>query len=55
MLLDFDDIVTHYNIKSKGIIHIGAHYGKELYRYLNNGINNVLMFEPQKKVFDHLV
>lgn len=54
MLLDFNFIVKKYDIKSKGVIHIGAHYGHELYRYLNNGIKNILMFEPQRKVFDHL-
>ena len=54
MLLDFDHIVTHYNIKSKGIIHIGAHYGFELYQYLKHQIKKILMFEPQEKAFKQL-
>ena len=54
MLLNFDHIIKNYNIKSKGVIHIGAHHGNELYPYLKHRIKNVLMFEPQEKAFKHL-
>ena len=54
MLLNFDHIIKNYNIKSKGVIHIGAHYGNELYLYLKHEIKNVLMFEPQEKAFKQL-
>ena len=29
-----------------GIIHIGGHYGEELQDYIDNGIQNVIVFEP---------
>ena len=30
----------------KGIIHIGGHYGEELQDYIDNGVQNVIVFEP---------
>ena len=30
----------------KGIIHIGGHYGEELQDYIDNGIQNIMVFEP---------
>ena len=38
----------------KGIIHIGAHYGEEIEEYLNNGIQNIILFEPLSENFDIL-
>ena len=29
-----------------GIIHIGGHYGEELQDYIDNGIQNIMIFEP---------
>ena len=29
-----------------GIVHIGAHYGEEILEYVNNGIRNIVLFEP---------
>ena len=29
-----------------GIIHIGAHYGEEIPEYINNKINDIVLFEP---------
>ncbi len=46
MLLDFAEIKTKYNLNIKGIIHVGAHYGEELFDYINNGIKKILLFEP---------
>lgn len=54
MLLNFSQILKEYNIESRGIIHVGAHYGHELYLYLRHEIKNVLMFEPQEKAFKQL-
>lgn len=44
----------------KGIIHVGAHYGEEIEEYVNNGIQEIILFEPlgecfeilQRKIFD---
>ena len=54
MLLNFSQLLEEYNIESEGIIHVGAHYGHELYLYLRHEIKNVLMFEPQEKAFKQL-
>lgn len=34
-----------------GIIHVGAHYGEELYEYQINGIKDVVLFEPLSENF----
>jgi len=38
----------------KGIVHIGAHYGEEIQEYVNNGIQNITLFEPLSNNFDIL-
>jgi FkbM family methyltransferase len=46
MLISFDNLVQKYNIKSNGVIHVGAHYGEEIPDYIRNGITNIVLFEP---------
>tara|TARA_R100000008_G_C3542467_1_gene145582 strand:+ start:166 stop:822 length:657 start_codon:yes stop_codon:yes gene_type:complete len=46
MLLNFDDIIKKNNLDIEGVIHIGAHHGQELEKYVNMGIKNFLFFEP---------
>jgi FkbM family methyltransferase len=38
----------------KGIVHVGAHYGEEIQEYVNNGIQNITVFEPLSNNFDIL-
>ena len=38
----------------KGIIHIGAHYGEEIVDYIDEGIQNIVVFEPLNDNFDIL-
>lgn len=38
----------------KGIVHIGAHYGEEIQEYIDNGIQNITVFEPLSKNFEIL-
>lgn len=38
----------------KGIVHIGAHYGEEIQEYVDNGIQNIIVFEPLSDNFDVL-
>ncbi len=38
----------------KGIIHVGAHYGEEIGEYVNNGIQEIILFEPLSECFDIL-
>ena len=54
MIISFSNIVKKYNMNINGIIHIGAHYGEEVEDYINEGIQNVILFEPLSDNFDIL-
>tara|TARA_R110002012_G_C11517812_1_gene599130 strand:+ start:235 stop:861 length:627 start_codon:yes stop_codon:yes gene_type:complete len=52
MLLDFDNIVSKYNMTLTGVIHIGAHHGEEYNIYKKyDSIKNVVFFEPDPDSF----
>ena len=38
----------------KGVVHIGAHYGEEIQEYVDNGIQQITVFEPLSKNFEVL-
>lgn len=42
------------NKKINGVIHIGAHHGQEILDYANNGIQEVVWVEANKKMMKHL-
>jgi hypothetical protein len=44
--LDLEELVQKYQLKIKGLIHIGAHYGQEYEIYQKLGITNLIFFEP---------
>jgi FkbM family methyltransferase len=46
MLISLDKIVKDFNSEIRGVIHIGAHYGQECDSYLEQGIKNLMFFEP---------
>lgn len=46
MLLSFSKLYEKYDLKIKGVIHIGAHYGEEVEYYVNHKIKNLVFFEP---------
>jgi FkbM family methyltransferase len=48
-----DQIVAELPIR--GVIHIGAYIGEEFGVYKNHGIKNVLLFEPQRQIYDILL
>ena len=54
MILDFNNLIKKYDLKIKGIIHIGAHHGQEHSLYIQNNIKNIIYFEPLKTNFDVL-
>lgn len=54
MLLDFDYLYGKYNLKIKGVIHIGAHFGQENKIYQKYDIKNKIFFEPLPHVFKKL-
>ena len=64
MLISLNYLINKYNLKIKGVSHFGAHLGQEVNLYLDNKIQNIHLFEPQKfvykklyekyKVYDHI-
>ena len=54
MILDFDTIISKYNLKINGVLHIGAHHGQEYKLYKSHNIHNLIFFEPLKNNFDVL-
>jgi FkbM family methyltransferase len=53
MLLDFNRLKREHNVNIEGVIHVGGHIGDELEEY--RGIDNIIIFEPQKHCYDQLV
>ena len=54
MLLNLDNLKEKYDLKIKGVLHIGAHIGQEYNTYQRLGINNVMFFEPVPSTFQRL-
>lgn len=55
MLIDFRKLFPRYNIKPKGVLHLGANIGEEAAVYDQLGIKKVLWFEANPEIFDRLV
>lgn len=55
MLMNFDNLINKYDLKIRGVIHIGAHYGQEYGEYINHNIKNIMFFEPLKNSFKVLL
>ena len=53
MYLKFRDIIKHFNLDVKGVIHVGGHIGEEIPDYLEY-TNNIHIFEPIKECFDQI-
>jgi len=54
MLLNLDNLKEKYDLKIKGVLHIGAHVGQEYKTYQRLGINNIMFFEPIQSTFQRL-
>ena len=54
MLLSFTALKRKYKMDIKGIIHVGGHYGEEISEYVQNGIQDIIIFEPISENFDIL-
>jgi len=54
MMLSFEDLVKKYQIKIKGIIHVGAHEGGETFNYVKSGIKDVILVEANPFRFNNL-
>jgi len=51
MLIPFQRILHKYQIKPKGIIHVGGHFGEEYKDYIRCGIRDIIFIEPCKPAF----
>ena len=54
MLLDFIGLIKKYDIKIRGVIHIGSHHGQENNLYNLTNIKNRIFFEPLDSNFSVL-
>lgn len=54
MLLNLENLKEKYDLKIKGVLHIGAHVGQEYNTYQRLGIDNVMFFEPISSTFQRL-
>lgn len=52
--LNLEKLVQKYQVKIKGLIHVGAHYGQEYEIYQKLGIANLIFFEPLGQNFEIL-
>jgi FkbM family methyltransferase len=50
MLIDFRELFPKYNIKPRGVIHIGGNRGEEIPIYLELGIDRQLWFEGNPEI-----
>ena len=55
MLIPLNYLIEKYVLKINGISHFGAHLGQEISSYLDNGIKNIHLFEPQAEIYKSLV
>ena len=49
------NIIEDFDLKIKGVIHIGAHYGEEYRIYSECGIKNMIFFEPVQANYKILI
>lgn len=54
MLLNLNELKNKYDLKIKGVLHIGAHFGQEFETYKSLNITNVTFFEPISSTFNKL-
>jgi FkbM family methyltransferase len=47
--------IDKYNLKIRGIIHVGAHFAGEVEHYMAHNIKNIVFFEPLKDNFSKLL
>ncbi len=55
MILDINTIAKKYNIKSKGVLHIGAHLGQEAETYHLLGMNKMIFVEANPAIYAKLL
>ncbi len=51
MLKPLSELIKSYNLKIRGIVHIGGHRGQEYKVYRENNIQNLIFVEPHTHNF----
>lgn len=54
MYISLPEAIKKYDLKIKGVVHVGGHFGEEMPIYLQCGIKNVVFIEPCKPAFNML-
>lgn len=54
MLLNLNELYQEYSLQIDGIVHIGAHYGREYFDYSALGVPKMIFFEPLISNFEIL-
>ena|SRR5438445_584680 len=54
MLIDFRELFPRYNIKPKGVLHVGANIGEEAPIYLELGIKRQIWIEADPEIYQKL-
>lgn len=54
MILNLEQLKEKYNLDITGVIHVGAHFGKEFQIYEDLKIKNSIFFEPSSRTFQIL-
>lgn len=54
MLIPFKEVLATYNLKPRGILHVGAHWGEEMVDYTEAGITNVTFVEARPDLVDYV-
>lgn len=55
MIISLKHMINTYNLHIRGVLHIGAHFGQEYDEYVEQGIENMIFFEPVKSTYDKLL
>lgn len=54
MIISLKHMINTYSLNIKGVLHIGAHFGQEYDEYVNQGIKDMVFFEPVKSTYEQL-
>ena len=54
MLISFQKLQNRFQVKPKGIVHVGSNIGEEAEAYHRAGIKNVIWFEANPAIFEKL-
>lgn len=55
MLKPLPELISDFNLKISGVIHIGGHHGQEYEYYQKIGLQNIIFIEPHPRSFEILL